>query len=238
MLEGLGFILAALAAASAATVAGFGSSALLLPIALLFMELRPAIFVVAVFHLFNNVFKVRTFWKHIEFRLFVTFGIPSIILSLFGALLGARLPLPALRRILGLLLMLYALLSWWKPRLSLSSSLRNALLGGSLSGLLAGLMGLGGAVRAVFLIGFPLSKTAYVGTSAIIAAVIDLARIPAYLFSGYADERTRLVLLPFLILAAYIGVRLGQVLLQRLPQELFRKIVLAALFLVGLKILL
>ena len=62
------FLIASFLAASAATVAGFGSSALLIPVAFSFYDLRTAIFLVACFHLFNNLFKIRVFWDKIDFR--------------------------------------------------------------------------------------------------------------------------------------------------------------------------
>jgi len=49
------FLLAAYVAAVIATVAGFGSSTILIPVAIFFMDLKTAVFLVACFHLFNNL---------------------------------------------------------------------------------------------------------------------------------------------------------------------------------------
>ena len=76
-----------------------------------------------------------------------------------------------------------------------------------LSGFLAGLIGIGGAVRSMFLLAFNLPKEVYVATAALIAFVIDLTRIPTYLFTGAVENHSYYSLLPLLIIIAYLGVR-------------------------------
>ena len=112
-----------------------------------------------------------------------------------------------------------------------------AITGGSLSGLLAGLIGLGGAIRGAFLVSFNLAKEIYIGTSAAIAMVIDLTRIPTYMFTGAPRIESYYILLLFLIVSAYLGVRTGKALLYKVNQDTFRRIVSVALLLVGIKIL-
>ena len=201
------------------------------------MEIKTAIFVVAVFHLFNNLFKVRFFWSKIDFKTFFLFGVPSIIMAFCGAALVSILPIHVIRVVLGAFLIIYSVYSFLKPDFSVRKSGRNAVLGGGLSGFLAGLIGLGGAMRSAFLIGFDLPKEVYVGTSAMIAIVIDATRIPTYLATGSVGYSPHLYLIPFLVVSAYLGVRTGKILLNRINQKTFRKVVMTALFLIGLGIL-
>jgi hypothetical protein len=237
MLSSVVFVIASYGAAAAATVAGFGSSALLIPVALLFMDIKTAVFVVAVFHLFNNAFKIRLFRKSIDFKIFLLFGMPSILMAFTGAVLISSSPLEAVKIILGLFMMVYAVYSFIKPDFGLKKSNPTAVIGGSLSGFLAGLIGLGGATRGVFLTAFNLPKEIYVATSAMIALVIDVTRIPTYLITKTVQDPSYYVLLPFLCVMAYFGVKTGKVLLQKINQDTFRRIVSVALFAVGLKIL-
>jgi len=222
----------------AATIAGFGSSALLIPVAIVFMDIKTAVFIVAVFHLFNNLFKIKMFWKQINFQIFVLFGIPSIVLAFTGAVLISILPVDIISKGLAAFLIMYAIYSFLKPKFSLKESKITAVLGGSLSGLLAGLIGLGGAVRGAFLVAFNLAKETYVATSAMIATVIDLSRIPTYIVTKVVQDTSFYILIPFLIVCAYFGVRTGKILLTRIDQDTFRRIVAVALFLVGVRILL
>lgn len=237
MLEYILFVAASYLAAVTATIAGFGSSTFLVPVAVQFMDIRTAVFVVAIFHLFNNIFKIRIFWKKIDFKTYLLFGIPSIILAFTGAILISVLPVDIIRRTLAVFLIIYAIYSLARPKFALKKSKINAVVGGGLSGLLAGLIGLGGAVRAAFLVAFDLSKEVFVATSAMIAVVIDVTRIPTYIFTKAVQESSYYILIPFLIVSAYLGVRTGKILLVKIKQEMFRRIVAVALLLVGIKIL-
>jgi uncharacterized membrane protein YfcA len=231
------FLIASLLAAAGATIAGFGSSALLIPVAFSFFDLRTAIFLVACFHLFNNLFKIRVFWDKIDFKTFLHFGIPSICFSFGGAALIAILPLEVIRDVLAIFLIFYAVYSLFKPKLAIRKNRGAAVLGGSLSGFFAGLIGLGGAIRSSFLVAFDFPKEVYVATSAMIAVVIDFTRIPTYIFTGAVQASSELFLIPFLIVSAYFGVKLGKILLSRIDQQTFRRIVSVALLLVGIKLL-
>jgi len=230
------FLCAAYIAAVIATIAGFGSSTVLIPVALFFMDLKTAIFLVACFHLFNNLFKVRLFFKKIDFRLFWLFGIPSIIFAFLGARSIKVFPIELLTRILAIFLIFFSCISLLKPNYKIKQSTLNAFFGGSLSGFLSGLIGMGGAVRSMFLLTFNLPKETYVATAALIAFVIDLTRIPTYLWVGIVHNHAYYSLLPILIIIAYLGVRTGKGLMGNVDQKFFRKIVLGALLIVGIKL--
>jgi uncharacterized membrane protein YfcA len=202
------------------------------------MDVKTAIFLVACFHLFNNVFKVRLFWEKIDFRTFLLFGIPSIIFAFGGAYLISVISVNAIMTAVAIFLIVFSLLSLLNPKFALKKTRTNAVVGGSTSGLLAGLMGLGGAIRSTFLISFNLPKEVYVATSAMIAVVIDLTRIPTYVMTKVVQENSYYFLIIFLVASAYLGVRTGKVLLKRIKQETFRSVVLIALLLVGISILL
>ena len=231
------FLLASFLAAIGATLAGFGSSTLLIPVAVSFFDLKMAVFLVACFHLFNNLFKVRIFWRKIDFLTFVLFGVPSIIFAFVGARFITVIPLDTVRFILGVFLICYALFTLIKPKFSVNENRANAFIGGSLSGFLAGLIGMGGAIRSSFLVAFNFPKEVYVATSAMIAVVIDLTRIPTYLFTRAVEWSQDFILIPLLVISAYFGVRVGKILLNKINQETFRRIVSVALLLAGVKIM-
>jgi len=237
MFENSLFIIASFIAAVIATLAGFGSSTLLVPVAVIFMDLKTAVFIVACFHLFNNTFKIKMFWNKIDFKTFFLFGIPSIIFAFIGAMLISIIQIETVKRILAIFLIVFSIYSLIKPKFTIKETKTTAIVGGSLSGFLAGLIGLGGAVRSTFLIAFNLPKAVYIATSAMVAFVIDLTRIPTYLFAKVVKDTSYYILLPFLLISAYFGVKVGKVLLGRINQDVFRRIVLIALLLVGIKLL-
>jgi len=238
MLENIILFFAAYIAAIFATIAGFGSSTLLIPVAIFFMDMKTAVVLVACFHLFNNLFKVKLFFHNIDRRIFIIFGLPSILLAFLGAQCLTLFSGESLKVMLGLFLIIFALYSFWKPQLKVKDSFWLCLIGGGLSGFLAGLIGLGGAIRAFFLINLSLDKKVFIATSALIAFVVDITRIPTYFFANVVEDKSYFRLLPFLLIIAYLGVSTGKHLLEKIDQEYFRKIVLGALLFGGIKIFL
>jgi hypothetical protein len=231
------FIVCSYFAGITATLAGFGSSTILVPVAALFMDVKSAVFLAASFHLFNNIFKVKAFSKEINLRTFFLFGIPSILFAFIGALIISVLPLNAVRTALAVFLIAFCALSFYKPDFSFKSTDFSAIIGGGLSGLLSGLIGLGGAVRSFFLIAFNFPKRVYVGTSALIALVVDVIRVPTYIFTGLVGDNSLYLTIPFLIVSAYLGVRTGRALLDKISQRAFKRGVLLFILVVGIKLL-
>jgi uncharacterized membrane protein YfcA len=93
---------------------------------------------------------------------------------------------------------------------------------GASYGFLAGIFGIGGAVRSVFLSAFGLPKAVYIATSGAIAPAIDSMRIAAYLAGGSSLEPSILSGLILFILASLIGSIMGKRVVERIPQENFR----------------
>lgn len=237
MTEHLLFLLAAYISAVLATIAGFGSSTLMVPVAVFFMDIKTAVFVVACFHLFNNIFKIKVFWGKIDFNLFLRFGIPSILFAFWGAVYISAAPVDLIQKVLAIFLIVFSLLSLLRHNYRIKANMLNAVIGGCSSGFLAGLIGLGGALRASFLTAFNLPKEIYVATAAMIALVVDLTRIPTYVLRGTFENNVYIRSLPFLVICAYLGVKTGKALLNRIDHILFRRIVFVALLLVGIKLL-
>ncbi|MBI4151361.1 sulfite exporter TauE/SafE family protein [Candidatus Woesearchaeota archaeon] len=215
------------------TVAGFGSSTFLLPIALFWMDFPTALILVAIFHLSGSGWRVLLFHRRIDFAIILRFGIPSIIFTVVGAAIVNYTPQILLKMILGLFLVFYVLLSW-KNHFFLQPTMRNNLLGGSLSGFFAGLIGTGGALRGAFLASMRLEKSAYIATAALISLAVDLTRIPIYLASGFLTPDL-FYAVPFLVIIALLGSFTGKKIVRYIPQKMFRRIVLVAIGVIGLK---
>src|SRR3989344_6111557 len=101
------FFLAALVSEIAATVAGFGSSTVFLPLALFFVDFKSALVLVAFLHFFGNPARLNFFRRGLDVRLLVKFGLPGVLFSLIGALLVSSFPPSALKFALGLFLVVY-----------------------------------------------------------------------------------------------------------------------------------
>ncbi len=171
------FFLAAFVSEIIGTIAGFGSSTVFLPLALLFVDFKVALILVAFFHVFGNLGRI-TFFRHgLDKNLLIKFGLPSIVLTIIGALIVSYIPQNTLKGILGIFLVVYAGYSLWEEDFRIKASTTSAVVGGGLSGFLAGLIGTGGALRGAFLTGFGLPKEKYIATAAAIALAVDITRI-------------------------------------------------------------
>src|SRR5688500_15573562 len=80
-------LISALIAEIIGIMAGFGSSTIFLPLALLFVDFKTAIILVAIFHLFGNLSRIIFFRQGFDKRIILQFGVPSILFSLLGAFL-------------------------------------------------------------------------------------------------------------------------------------------------------
>ena len=230
------FFLAALFSEIVGTIAGFGTSTLFLPLALLFVDFKTALVLVAFLHIFGNIARLKFFHRSLDMRLLLGFGLPSVLFTLIGALLVSIFPQTTLQFVLGLFLILYSLFSFWHYKSRLRPTGFNLGLGGSLSGFLAGLIGTGGALRSAFLTAFGLSKEKYLATSSAIVLAVDLTRLPVYLSQGFlAKSYFPYVLL--LLIVAFLGSYLGKLIVSRIAQPLFKKIALLALLIMGVYLL-
>lgn len=227
------FFISALIAEIIGTMAGFGSSTIFLPLALLFVDFKTAIILVATFHLFGNLSRIIFFRQGFEKKIILQFGVPSVLLSLLGAFLIGVLPQPVLKLILGIFLIVTSVSFLAKPGLKFPANTATFIAGGSITGFITALVGTGGALRATLLQGFNIEKVKYIATAAIIALATDVTRIPVYISQGFLTEQYYLHL-PILFSIALAGSFIGRKIVKRIDQEKFRKMVLVVIVLVSI----
>ena len=137
-------------------VAGFGSSTIFLPLALFFVDFQTALILVAISHLFGNLGRINFFRHGLDKKIIATFGIPSVLFSFLGASVVGILSQDILKVILGIFLIVISVIFLLRPELRLPTNRNTVVTGSSVSGLITGLVGTGGALRATFLTGFNL----------------------------------------------------------------------------------
>lgn len=227
------FLLLALLSEIVGTVGGFGSSVFFVPLAGLFFDFHTVLALTSILHVFSNAAKLVLFGRHIEWRLLLLIGLPSIAAVIVGAYLSARLEFKFTELILGLFLVSFSLFFLCKPRVKLSADALNAVVGGGIAGFLAGLIGTGGAVRGLVLAAFDLEKNVFVATSAAIDSGVDFSRMIIYLENSFL-RRDFYWYVPGLLLIAFVGSYTGKMLLGGIEQKTFRKIALVFVLLIGL----
>ncbi len=214
------------------TIGGFGSSVYFVPLAGMFFSTKVVLGITALFHVFSNLSKIYLFRDHINRQLLGRFGVPSILGVIVGAIGSAYIVSGIGTLILGIFLISFSGLFLQWPKLSISPTRNNALIGGSASGFLAGLLGTGGAVRGAAMASYNLEKNMFVGTSAAVDLGIDLTRSVIYLGNDYLQVQD-LWYIPGLIIISFLGTWTGKYVLKFIRQELFRKIVLVLIGVIG-----
>jgi uncharacterized membrane protein YfcA len=83
------FFLIALFSEIVGTVAGFGSSVFFVPLGGLFFDFHTVLALTSILHVFSNAAKLVLFGRHMQWRLLLLLGIPSIACVILGALLSS-----------------------------------------------------------------------------------------------------------------------------------------------------
>jgi len=224
-------------ASAIGTVTGFGLSTVMIPVLVLFYPLPETLLFVGAIHWFNDLWKLLLFREGIRVKLILAFGLPGIGATILGARLIFALPGTVLYRILGVFLIAYVAFLFVRGAFRVRQSPLTALVGGALSGFFAGVFGIGGAIRALFLSAFDLPKAVFIATAGAIALAIDTPRLAIYFRQGTRIEPLRFWGLLLFIPASFLGARFGKELLDRIPQQHFRKVVAAFLLILGLRLL-
>jgi uncharacterized membrane protein YfcA len=227
------FILLALVAEILGTVGGFGSSVFFIPIAALFLDFHSVLGITALFHVSSNLTKIAMFRKGFDKNLIIYLGIPAVIFVLIGAYFSKFIVSEGLEVGLAIFLVLTSLTFLFVKNISVTPSKRNSIIGGVLSGGIAGLIGTGGAIRGLTLTSFKLKPAIFIATSAIIDLGVDSGRGVVYWMNGYVHPHD-LYLIPLLVLASIVGTYIGKKLLNKISESKFRTIVLILILITGI----
>lgn len=219
------------------TIAGFGSSTIMLPIMLFFLPFPVALLFIGIIHFFDDLWEIILFRQAVNWKLLLSFGIPGIIASFMGASLAVSEPQTILLRLLGVLLLFYVFLIVARPKFKIPQSNVSAGLGGTLSGFIAGIFGIGGPVRAMFLSAFNLPKETYLFTSGAIAIFIDPARLATYILGGTRLPANLSWGLLVFVPISFVGSKLAKNFVDEISQKKFRFVIATFLFIAGLKLL-
>jgi uncharacterized protein len=175
--------------------AGFGLGTMLMPVIALFVPIQTAITVTAVVHFLTNIAKLALVGRHADTHVILRFGLPASLAASAGAwvlgwlsgltsvvhyqLLGHQFEVLPVKAVIAVLLLGFVLLEL-RNEAALQIERRYLPLGGVVSGFFGGLSGHQGAFRSAFLAKSGLTKHQFLGTSVVIACLVDLSRLVMY----------------------------------------------------------
>jgi len=233
---------AALLASGLTLFSGFGLGTLLMPVFAVFFPVQAAIVLTAVVHLLNNLFKLALVGKFADRPVIVRFGLPGVVAAFLGAwtlsklstlppvmtyqLSGRDVSIMPVNVVVAILIVVFVVLELLPQFQALSFEQQYLPFGGFASGYLGGLSGHQGALRSAFLTRCRLSAESYIGTSVVIACLVDVARITTYgaQFS-LENAGTHVSLLAAATASAFLGAYLGSRLVKKITMRAIQIIV-------------
>lgn len=256
MMVAIGIGLTAFGVSLLTLFSGFGLGTLLMPVFALFFPVEVAVASTAVVHAANNLFKVGLLGREAPRDVVMRFGVPAVVASFAGAVvltaLSTRDPLwtwspfgrlaaiTPIKLVMGVLILGFAAFELVPALRSMRAPVRLLPLGGALSGFFGGLSGHQGALRAVFLTPLALSPTQFVSAQAVIALLVDGARLLVYggafwLFGhGAGAAGIPWWLVGVATISAFGGAYLGKRLLKKVTVDALRFVVGGLLLVVGI----
>jgi uncharacterized membrane protein YfcA len=225
-------------AGGVASIVGFGIGSIFTPLLSLWIDARVAVAAISIPHLIGTALRFWMLEGRVDRHVLWTFGIASAVGGIIGALINTVFTSPALLIVLAVLLLFVAAgeLIGFSRRLVFRGPA--AWIAGALSGLLGGLVGNQGGLRSAALLGFRMDRDTFVATVTAIGLIVDASRMPVY-FVAYAQALRELVT-PIAIATAgtIAGTIIGGLLLRRIPEPWFRRIVAVVLLILGVSLLL
>ncbi len=233
MLFGVFLAVAALVAGAIAAITGFGVGSLLTPAMALQTGTKLAVSAVAIPHFIGTAQRFWMLRRHVDRHVLLGFGIASALGGLAGALVHTRVRSDALAVVFGALLVFAGVseLTGWIRRVRWGQAA--AWVAGALSGALGGLVGNQGGIRSAAMLGFHVPQESFVATATAIGLFVDGARLPVYLATQWHDIVRVWPLIVACTIGVVIGTAIGTPILQRLPPQLFRRILSILLIVLG-----
>lgn len=231
------FTLLALVAEIIGTISGFGSSVFFVPVAAYFFDFHSVLGITAIFHVFSNLSKIYFFKRGVNWNIVLYLGIPAILFVSLGAYLSKFFDSTLLELILAIFLIGFSILFLIAQNFKIKPTHTNSIIGGSISGFVAGLLGTGGTIRGMTLAAFNLNKDVFIATSAFIDFGVDLSRGIVYFSNGYMHWHDMKYVL-ILIVVSVFGTYIGKKVLDRVSETTFKRIVLFVILGIGIVTLL
>ena len=193
---------------------------------------------VAIIHWFGDVWKITLFRKGFNLRLIALFGVIGLATSSLGAFVSLGANEQMLLRLLGAFLAGYAIFLIFQSKFKIPAGNLTALSGGALSGFFAGMFGIGGAIRSMFLSSFDLPKAVYIATAGAIGILVDSTRIITYFTGGATLPKELWYGLLLSIPVSFLGAQIAKKIVDKIPQNQFRVVIAVFLLVIGIKLIL
>ncbi|MCH7843191.1 MAG: sulfite exporter TauE/SafE family protein [Chloroflexi bacterium] len=215
-----------------AGVAGFGGGVVALPVLVWVFGVREAIPILSISQVLSTVARVGLHRDALNWPVIRYFALGALPFSVLGSLFFITIDTTVLVRILGVMMLLFVVYT----RMPIGRNFKMKLWGfiplGAGTGFGSAFLGIPGPFAAVFYLAYGLTASAYIGTSSLGMAMIQ---VPKLIIFGAGDLLTLRVLLLGIGLGAIAAAcaYLGRIILRRVPEKVFPRIITVMLLVSG-----
>lgn len=224
---------------------GQGSGGIAVPLMAMFITPQEAAGIMLPILCAMDLFSVHAYrraWSREHVKIMLPGALVGITL---GGLAFGLLPVNAIRLLLGLIAVTFALNQWFRfteriaARVAATRGKPGRVAGafwGAVSGFTSTLAHAGGPPYAIYMLGQKVDKTLFVGTSAVFFLIVNYVKLVPYYFVDQLNVGNLTAALVFAPLAP-LGVWLGVWLHRRMSQRVFLNSSYSLLFVTGLKLI-
>lgn len=158
---------------------GFGGGMILLPVITYFYGVEVAVPVSTIAQLMSNLSKMGMGWKEINWKQcgrFLIFAAPFTALGAFGF---SMVPKVLMTKILAVFLIAFAIVKI-TGKIKLSQKRGTMIVGGGITGLINGLLGISGPLSSAVFLTLELAPVAYIASEAAAASAMHIIKIVVY----------------------------------------------------------
>jgi len=219
-----------------AGVAGFGGGVVALPVLVWVFGVREAIPILTISQVLSTVSRVSLHRDALNWPVVRNFVIGALPFSVLGSLFFVSIDTQVLVRILGAMMLVFVVYT----RLPIGRDFKMRLWGfvplGSATGFGSAFLGIPGPFAAVFYLAYGLSASAYIGSSALGMGIIQVPKL--IIFGGNDLLTMRVVLMGVGLGAIAAGsAYVGKIILNKVPERIFPRIITAMLLVSGVVLL-
>jgi uncharacterized membrane protein YfcA len=211
---------------------GFGGGMILLPVITYFYGVEVAVPVSTIAQLLSNLSRVVIGWKKIDWKAVGYFLILAVPFTALGAFGFAHAPKKPMTVILCVFLIIFAI---WKlvGKKDLPRRKGTMIIGGGVTGLLNGLLGISGPLSSAVFLSWNLAPVAYIASEATAAATMHIIKAIVYNKLDLMDGRIFLNGI-FIGIFMIFGNWLAMKVIGKISNKIYKRIVAALMIVVSL----
>ncbi|WP_338531882.1 sulfite exporter TauE/SafE family protein [Nitratireductor thuwali] len=204
----------------ASAVFGFGTALLVLAIGSHVLPIKEVIVLATVLFAASTTTKTVLFGRQIEWKVVAIMAIASLPFAYLGAQALAVVPADHIKRLLGLMILIYIVLTACKLLPSFRIGTAGLLVGSALYGFISGFLGSGNLVKVVIFRELKFTKEAFVGAMAATSVLSNFAKLASYWQTGLLTAEMVWPALA-LVVSAIVAAVIGQMILNKLNASAF-----------------